>query len=207
MIIRHLGLVDYEPTVKAMESFTVTRKALTPDELWLLEHPSIFTLGLAGKPEHLVRPSAIPVLKTDRGGQITYHGPGQLIAYVLLDIKRYGVGVRELVRKLEQTVIDLLQEEYNIKAHGSVEAPGVYVEKAKIAALGLRIRNGCCYHGLSFNVNMDLTPFTWINPCGYKNLAVTQLKDFGVEVTPAQLQDSLAYYLQKQLPQLAVKVA
>jgi lipoyl(octanoyl) transferase len=206
VIIRYLGLVDYEATVKTMQDFTLTRTALTPDELWLLEHPSVFTLGLAGKPEHLLHPTLIPVVKTDRGGQITYHGPGQLIAYLLLDIKRYGMGVRELVRKLEQAVIDLLQEEYNIKAHGSIEAPGVYVAGAKIAALGLRIRNGCSYHGLSFNVNMDLTPFNWINPCGYPNLAVTQLKELGVEVTPAQLQNSLAYFLQKQLPLLTAEV-
>jgi lipoyl(octanoyl) transferase len=207
MIIRHLGLVEYEPTVKAMQDFTLTRTALTPDELWLLEHPSVFTLGLAGKPEHLLHPTALPMIKTDRGGQITYHGPGQLIAYLLLDVKRYGISVRALVRKLEQTVIDLLQHEYHINAQGSVNAPGVYVDRAKIAALGLRIRNGRSYHGLSLNVNMDLTPFQWINPCGYQNLAVTQLKDLGVQTTPAQLQHRLAYYLQQQLPLSKAEVA
>jgi lipoyl(octanoyl) transferase len=205
VIIRYLGVVEYELAVKHMQEFTLTRTASTPDELWLLEHPSVFTLGLAGKPEHLLHPTSIPVIKTDRGGQITYHGPGQLVAYLLLDIKRYGVGVRELVRKLEQAVIDLLQEQYGIEAFGKVEAPGVYVKEAKIAALGLRIRNGRSYHGLSMNINMDLTPFSWINPCGYANLAVTQLKDFGIHTTPTQLQDNLAYYLQRQLPLLTVK--
>lgn len=205
MIIRQLGLVDYQPVFQAMQDFTLARNGHTEDELWLLEHPPVFTLGQAGKMEHLLRPTAIPVVKIDRGGQITYHGPGQLIAYLLFDLKRGNIGVRTLVRKLEQTIIDLLQTEYNITAHGSIDAPGVYVGDAKIAALGLRIRNGRCYHGLSFNINMDLTPFSWINPCGYADLMVTQLKDLGVETTPAQLQNTLAHYLQQQLSLEATK--
>lgn len=197
MIIRYLGLVDYVDTMKAMQDFTAGRDQNTDDELWLLEHPSVFTLGQAGKPEHLLCSTAIPVEQSDRGGQVTYHGPGQLIAYVLMDIKRAKLGVRQLVRKLEQAVIDLLKEEYQIKAYGRVDAPGVYVDTAKIAALGLRIRNGYSYHGISFNVNMDLVPFQWINPCGYQGLQVTQLKDLGVVTTATKLQGIFADYLQQ----------
>lgn len=207
MIIRKLGVVDYLTTMQAMRDFTESRTEHTPDEIWLLEHPSVFTLGQAGKPQHLLRSTPIELVKSDRGGQITYHGPGQLIAYILFDIKRAGVGVRELVRKLEQAVIELLRVEYQIEAYGRIEAPGVYVEQAKIAALGLRIRNGCSYHGLSLNVKMDLQPFQWINPCGYEGLTVTQLKDLGVDIEPFALQEKLAYYLQQQLPLYGAKVA
>lgn len=202
MIIRKLGVVEYVSILQAMQDFTAIRTNLHEDEIWLLEHPSVFTLGQAGKPQHLLRQTPIDLVKSDRGGQITYHGPGQLIAYILLDIKRAGLGVRELVRKLEQAVIELLRREYQIEAYGRIDAPGVYVKEAKIAALGLRIRNGCSYHGLSLNVNMDLAPFGWINPCGYQGLKVTQLKDFGIETEPFLLQDTLADYLQQQLPQL-----
>jgi lipoyl(octanoyl) transferase len=175
-----LGVADYETTWRAMQSFTLARTADTPDELWSVEHPAIYTLGVAAKPEHLPRTdNGIPVIKTDRGGQITYHGPGQVVIYTLLDLRRRNLGVRALVRKLEQAVIELLKA-YRIDANGREDAPGVYVGGAKVAALGLRIRNGCCYHGLSLNVDMDLSPFDAINPCGYPGLEVTQLRDLGV---------------------------
>ena len=165
-----------------MRAFTDGRDAATPDELWWVEHPSVFTQGLAGKPEHLLAPGDIPVIQVDRGGQVTYHGPGQLVVYCLLDVRRLGLGARALVTILEQAVIELLA------AHGSFaqarpDAPGVYLEGAKVASLGLRIRQGRSYHGLSLNVAMDLEPFSRINPCGYPGLRVTQLRDFGVELT------------------------
>ncbi|WP_232504468.1 lipoyl(octanoyl) transferase LipB [Sulfuricella denitrificans] len=162
-----------------MQDFTATRGPDTPDELWLLEHPPVYTLGLAGKPEHLLRATDIPVVKIDRGGQITYHGPGQIVIYLLLDLKRRNIGVKELVRRMEQAVIDLLAE-YGTRAERLDKAPGVYVGNAKIAALGLRIKNGCCYHGLCLNVDMDLSPYAAINPCGYEGLAVTQCRNVGV---------------------------
>jgi lipoyl(octanoyl) transferase len=180
LALRHLGSVDYEPTWHAMKSFTSSRTAITPDEIWLLQHPPVYTVGVAGRAEHLPRERTdIPVVHIDRGGQITYHGPGQVVAYVLLDMKRKGLTVRPLVRRLEQAVIDLLAE-YGISAAGRVDAPGVYVGTAKIAALGLRVTRGCCYHGLAFNVDMDLSPFHTIDPCGYPGLAVTQLRDLGI---------------------------
>nr|VFK43659.1 MAG: lipoyl(octanoyl) transferase [Candidatus Kentron sp. SD]VFK47813.1 MAG: lipoyl(octanoyl) transferase [Candidatus Kentron sp. SD] len=177
--LRHLGLVDYETTWRAMRSFTHGRDSNTPDELWLLEHPPVFTLGQAGRLEHLKSPRDIPVVRTDRGGQVTYHGPGQLVLYVLLDLNRWRLGVRRLVEILENSVIALVSEA-GIRANGKKGAPGVYVEGRKLAALGLRVRRGCCYHGLSLNVNMDLAPFGWIDPCGYPGLGVTQLRDLGV---------------------------
>ena len=178
-ITRHLGLAEYLTTWQAMQDFTATRGPDTPDEMWLLEHPPVYTLGLAGKPEHLLRATDIPVVKIDRGGQITYHGPGQIVVYLLLDLKRRNIGVKELVRRLEQAVIDLLAG-YETKAERRDKAPGVYVGKAKIAALGLRIKNGCCYHGLCLNVDMDLSPYAAINPCGYEGLAVMQCRDVGI---------------------------
>lgn len=196
-VIRDLGLVDYLPTWQAMQDFTLQRTAETADQLWRLQHTPVYTLGLAGKPEHLLQSGQIPVVKCDRGGQVTYHGPGQLIIYTLLDLRRHRLGVRDLVRRLEQSVIDLLAQ-FDVTAAGRVEAPGVYVGDAKIAALGLRVRNGCCYHGLSLNVDMDLTPFAGINPCGYPGLAVTQLADLnipldlhsaGARLTPLLLQN------------------
>ena len=173
-LIRHLGLVAYEPTWHAMQDFTGRRDAATPDEIWLCEHPPVFTLGMAGKPEHLLQDIGVPLVKIDRGGQITYHGPGQLVAYLLLDLKRRNLKVRELVTRIEQAVIDLLAD-YGVAARRLPGAPGVYVRGAKIAALGLRIKNACCFHGLSLNVDMDLSPYAAINPCGHAGMPVTQL--------------------------------
>ena len=197
-IVKHLGRVDYEPTWRAMQAFTDARNADTPDELWVVEHPPVYTQGLAGKPEHLLHATAIPVVKTDRGGQITYHGPGQLVVYLLVDFKRMGIGVRELVRRIEQAVIDALAE-LGIHGNGDVDAPGVYVAGAKIASLGLRIKNHAVYHGLSFNVDMDLEPFDSINPCGYANLKVTDLKQLGVELSLAAAADTLLPHLERLL--------
>jgi lipoyl(octanoyl) transferase len=189
--VRRLGRVDYEPTWRAMQTFTGTRTAGTADEIWLLEHPPVYTLGIAGRPEHLPRvANGIPVVKTDRGGQITYHGPGQVVLYTLLDLRRRGLAVRPLVRLLEHAVIDLLAAR-GIAAAARVDAPGVYVAGAKIAALGLRIRDGCCYHGLALNVDMDLSAFHAIDPCGYPGLAVTQARDLGIADTPGRLGESL----------------
>ena len=197
-IVKHLGQVDYTPTWQAMQAFTDTRTEHTPDELWCLEHPPVYTLGLAGKPEHLIMPSSIEVVKCDRGGQVTYHGPGQLVVYLMIDFKRMGIGVRELVRRIEQSVIDLLAE-LGITAYGDVNAPGVYVAGEKIASLGLRIKNGAVYHGLSLNVDMDLTPFSCINPCGYAGLKVTQLKDHGATLTVAETAERLLPHLERNL--------
>jgi lipoyl(octanoyl) transferase len=180
LVVRHLGTAAYEPTWHAMQSFTAARTPETSDELWALQHPPVYTVGVAGRAQHLPRGrDDIPVVRIDRGGQITYHGPGQIVVYVLLDMKRRGLTVRPLVRRLEQAVIDLLHD-YGISATGRVDAPGVYVGAAKIAALGLRVTRGCCYHGLALNVDMDLSPFEVIDPCGYPGLAVTQLRDLGV---------------------------
>jgi lipoyl(octanoyl) transferase len=178
--VRRLGFADYESTWHRMRDFTLARTADTPDELWQVEHPPVYTLGVAAKAEHLPRTdNGIPLVRADRGGQITYHGPGQIVIYTLLDLRRRNLGVRTLVRRLEKAVIELL-DGYGIDANGREDAPGVYVAGAKIAALGLRVRNGCCYHGLSLNADMDLTPYDAINPCGYPGLEVTQLRDLGV---------------------------
>ncbi|MGV8843890.1 MAG: lipoyl(octanoyl) transferase LipB [Pseudomonas sp.] len=174
--VRQLGLLPYESTWHAMQRFTDARDALTPDELWLLQHTPVFTQGQAGKAEHLLNPGDIPVVKADRGGQVTYHGPGQLVVYLLLDVRRLGFGVRELVSRIELSLIELLAS-YGITALAKADAPGVYVDGAKIASLGLRIRNGRCFHGLALNVDMDLEPFRRINPCGYAGMAITQLAD------------------------------
>ncbi|MCG8990952.1 lipoyl(octanoyl) transferase LipB [Laribacter hongkongensis] len=198
MHIRHLGLVDYEPTWHAMQAFTETRTGETPDELWIVEHPPVYTLGLAGKPEHLLQQTAIPLVKTDRGGQITYHGPGQLVVYLLMDLRRHDYGVRDMVRRIEQAIIDTLAD-YGIEARGDVNAPGVYVGARKIASLGLRIKNHATYHGLSLNVSMDLAPFGWINPCGYAGLEVTRMADLGVEATLAQVAERLIPHLETRL--------
>ena len=197
-IVRHLGRVDYEPTWRAMQSFTTERGPDTPDELWLLEHPPVFTLGQAGKREHILTDLGIPVIAIDRGGQVTYHGPGQVVVYVLLDLRRRGYGVKELVRRLEQAVIDLLAG-FGVVAERRAGAPGVYVNEAKIAALGLRIKNGCSYHGLALNVAMDLTPFSAINPCGYEGLAVTQTSDLGIALPSAEMGERLLYCLVKMV--------
>lgn len=197
-LIKSLGRVDYEPTWKAMQAFTDSRTPDTPDEIWVVEHAPVYTQGLAGKAEHLLRSTDIPVVKTDRGGQITYHGPGQLVVYLLIDFKRLGIGVRELVRRIEQSIIDTLAD-YGIEAQGDVSAPGVYVKGAKIASLGLRIRHHAVYHGLSLNVDMDLSPFANINPCGYANLPVTQLKNLGVAVTLDAVAERLLPHLTRHL--------
>jgi len=179
LLSRHPGQVDYARTWHDMQSFTDSRSADTPDEVWYLQHAAVFTLGRNAKQEHLHDTGDIPVIKVDRGGQVTYHGPGQLVVYTLLDLTRRQLGVQSLVRILEQTVIDLLATHGLVAARRN-KAPGVYVDGRKIAALGLRVRRGCCFHGLSLNVNMDLTPFSMINPCGYPGLQVTQLADLGV---------------------------
>lgn len=171
--LKQLGLQPYAATWQAMRAYTDERGAEDPDQLWLLQHPPVFTLGQAGKPIHLLDPGQIPVIQTDRGGQVTYHGPGQLIAYLLLDLRRAGIGVKTLVHQLEQAAIQLLQD-YGVTSDPRPDAPGVYVDGRKIAALGLRVRRGCSYHGLSLNVDMDLEPFRRINPCGYPGLEVTQ---------------------------------
>ena len=182
-----------------MQAFTAARTATTADELWLVEHPPVYTLGLAGKAEHLPRAdNGVPVVHVDRGGQITYHGPGQVLVYLLLDMRRRDLTVRLLVRRMEQAVIDLVGQ-YGIVARGDVNAPGVYVADAKIAALGLRIRRGCCYHGLALNVDMDLSAFRDINPCGYPGLEVTQLRDLGVRANVEQIGDALIGHLMRVL--------
>ena len=198
MIVRHLGLVPYEPTWRAMQEFTAARDAETPDEIWLCEHPPVFTLGQAGRPEHLLRDVGIPVVKIDRGGQITYHGPGQVVAYLLLDLRRRDLKVRELVSRMEQAVIDTLAG-WGLRGERLAGAPGVYVKGAKIGALGLRVRNGCSYHGLALNVDMDLSPFSAINPCGYEGMPVTSLRALGVDATPATAGDALLAALAAQL--------
>ena len=220
LTLRRLGRVEYAPTLQAMQAFTASRTADTPDELWLLEHPPVFTQGQAGKPEHLLqetstapmppeggkklsgRPSeflgGIPVVHIDRGGQVTYHGPGQVVVSLLLDLRRRGYGVKELVRRMEQAVIDLLAEE-GIQGQRLDGAPGIYVHGAKIAALGLRVKGGCTYHGLALNVAMDLAPFQAINPCGYAGMAVTQLRDQGAEISLERAGEHLASHLQALL--------
>ena len=175
-LIRHLGLVEYEPTWRAMQKFTDDRDQSTPDEIWLVEHPPVFTLGLNASREHILSPGDIPVVQVDRGGQVTYHGPGQLVVYPLIDIRRHPMGVRQLVMALENAVIAYTRE-LGITASGSREAPGVYVGGAKLASVGLRIRRGASYHGLALNVALDLQPFERINVCGFRGLAVTQLAD------------------------------
>ncbi|MGN6229422.1 MAG: lipoyl(octanoyl) transferase LipB [Dyella sp.] len=188
--IRRLGRQPYEATWKAMSAFTDNRTADTSDELWLLEHDPVFTQGQAGKAEHVLAPGDIPVVQVDRGGQVTYHGPGQIVGYPLIDLRRVGVGVRELVHRIEQTLIDTLAH-WNIVAERVEGAPGVYVAGAKVAALGLRVRRGCSFHGLAFNVAMDLEPYHRINPCGYKGLAVTQVLDLGGPSRLADVEDVL----------------
>jgi len=180
LIVRHLGRVDYQASWRDMQEFTRQRTPETPDELWFLEHPPVYTLGRNGKRKHLREAGAIPVINVDRGGQVTYHGPGQLIIYTLLDIQRRQLGVQSLVRLLEQAVIDLCSH-YGIRAGRQTKAPGVYVAGRKLAALGLRVRKGCCFHGLSLNIDMDLAPFENIDPCGFQGLEVTQLKQLGVD--------------------------
>jgi lipoyl(octanoyl) transferase len=190
-LVRRLGQVEYAPTYAAMQRFTASRTPATPDEIWVLQHPPIYTVGQAARPEHFPESSDIPLERIDRGGQITYHGPGQAIVYTLLDLPRLGLKVRELVALLEQAVIDLLAS-YNVVAERRTGAPGVYVGGAKIAALGLRVRRGCSYHGAALNVDMDLAPFAAIDPCGYPGLAVTQCRDLGIAASADDLGGQLA---------------
>lgn len=189
--VRWLGRVDYEPTWRAMQTFTNERDADTPDQIWFLEHPPVFTLGMNAAPEHLLAPGEIPVVQIDRGGQVTYHGPGQLVVYPLLDVRRAGLGVRQMVMALERAIIDLLAS-WNIEAVAKREAPGVYVNGRKVASIGLRIRRGSSYHGLAFNVAMDLQPFQRINPCGYRGLEVTDLRSLGVNASVQEVADALS---------------
>lgn len=205
MIIKRLGQVEYEPALEAMRVFTAERGADTPDEIWLLEHPPVYTLGQAGRPEHLLNNDrAIPLVRIDRGGQITYHGPGQLVAYLLIDLPRRQLKVRELVALMEQAIIDTLAD-YGLAAERRDGAPGVYIDGAKIAALGLRVRKGCSYHGLALNVDVDLSPFAGINPCGYEGLKTIRMKDFGVGDSVSQVGERLLGHLQRLLPPIAVE--
>lgn len=190
LIIRELGRRDYESVWQEMRDFTRKRDASTADELWFVEHPPVYTQGVSGKAEHVLDPHDIPIVQSNRGGQVTYHGPGQIVAYVLFDLRRRKMGVRDLVSQLENAVIGLL-EHYGIAATARRDAPGVYVDGAKVAALGLRVSQGCSYHGLALNADMDLEPFQWINPCGYKELKVTQLKDLGINDPLPVIKDKL----------------
>ncbi len=198
LIIRDLGQVDYTSTWQRMQQFTDQRDDSTIDEIWLLEHPPVFTQGQAGKAEHLLFPGDIPVVQVDRGGQVTYHGPGQLVAYVLLNIKRRNLGVRHLVNLIEQSIIDTLAVN-QVKAYAKADAPGVYVDEKKVASLGLRVRKGCTFHGLALNVDMDLSPFSRINPCGYAGMQMVQSKDLGGPVSMLQAKQQLTAQLVKLL--------
>ncbi|WP_253378201.1 lipoyl(octanoyl) transferase LipB [unidentified bacterial endosymbiont] len=190
ILVRHLGLQPYEPVSQAMHDFTDSRTDATADEIWLVEHLPVFTQGQAGKAEHLLMTGDIPVIQSDRGGQVTYHGPGQQVMYVLLNLKRRKLGVRELVTLLEQTVVNTLAE-FAIDAHPRADAPGVYVGEMKICSLGLRIRKGCSFHGLALNINMDLSPFQRINPCGYAGMEMAQMSQWVESATPANIRPVL----------------
>jgi len=196
--VKHLGEVDYQKTWQKMQDFTNTRQQDTADELWFLQHPPVYTLGKNGKAEHVLNPEDIPVINSDRGGQVTYHGPGQIVVYTLLDLSRLKIGVRQLVTVIEQSVIELLAG-YGVDSNARRDAPGVYVNNAKIAALGLRVRKGCSFHGLALNVDMDLEPFSRINPCGYEGLEVTQLKNLVTCIEIKDVVDNLQQSLLKNL--------
>lgn len=196
--IHNLGEVDYQYTWQEMQDFTNARSPETADELWLLQHLPVYTLGKNGKAEHVLNPGNIPVINSDRGGQVTYHGPGQIVVYTLLDLNRLKIGVRQLVNALEQSVIDLLAD-YGVQSTARRDAPGVYVNDAKIAALGLRVRKGCSFHGLALNVDMDLEPFSRINPCGYEGLEVTQLKNLVADIKIEDVSENLQQALLKNL--------
>jgi len=197
-VIRHWGLAAYEPTWRAMQKFTDERRDETADEIWFAEHPPVFTLGLNASREHLLAPGDIPVVQIDRGGQVTYHGPGQLMIYPLLNLRRLKIGVRDLVVALENAVIEYAAE-HGISAEGSRKAPGVYVKGAKLASVGLRIRRGACYHGMALNVSLDPQPFERINVCGYRDLRVTRLADHGVTDSVDRVADDLAPHLHRHL--------
>ncbi|MDH3401328.1 MAG: lipoyl(octanoyl) transferase LipB [Chromatiales bacterium] len=196
--LKYLGQVDYEPTWRQMQTITDVRDENTADEIWFLQHPPVFTLGMNASTEHLLAPGAIPVVPIDRGGQVTYHGPGQLVVYPLIDLRRAGLGVRDMVTALERSVVDSAAE-YDIEAYPRADAPGVYVEGMKLASVGLRVRRGCTYHGLAFNLDMDLEPFSRINPCGYQGLQVTQLSELGGPSDVAQMARVLAPHLLRHL--------
>jgi lipoyl(octanoyl) transferase len=198
VMVRHLGKVDYYDTWQKMQEFTSSRQSDTADELWFLQHPAVYTLGKNAKPEHLLNTADIPVINVDRGGQVTFHGPGQIVVYTLLDLNRLKIGVRQLVTIIEQTIIELLAS-YGVVSNARRDAPGVYVNNAKIAALGLRVRKGCSFHGLALNVDMDLEPFAGINPCGYEGLEVTQLKNFVDEIQVSDVVDNLQQRLLKNI--------
>lgn len=198
MIIRDLGLVDYEPVVNEMREFTLGREADTEDQLWLLEHQPVFTQGVNGNPSHLLNPHNIPVVNTDRGGQVTYHGPGQLIAYTLIDLRRSQSGVRQMVSCLERTVIAMLAA-FDIDAYARQDAPGVYIDDRKIASLGLRVKRGACYHGVSFNIDMDLTPFSYINPCGQAGMEVIDLTSLGITLDMTEAKQRFVAAFQQQM--------
>ena len=199
LIVRHLGLVEYQPTLDAMRTLTAERDAGTADEIWLLQHPPVFTQGQAGKAEHLLAPGDIPVIQVERGGQVTYHGPGQLVGYLMLDLRRLGLGVRELVTAMEQSLVELLAS-YGVTAAPKADAPGVYVDGAKIASLGLRVRRDCSFHGLALNVAMDMQPFQRINPCGYSGLQMVQLSELVAEpVVIEEVAQRLEQVLRRQL--------
>ena len=200
IIIRQLGLSDYETTWQAMQEFTRSREPETPDEIWVLQHPPVFTLGTNGKPEHILNAGDIPIVNIDRGGQVTYHGPGQLVIYLLLNLHRRKLGIRKLVTLIEESIIELLSH-YDIKADSDPNAPGVYVKGKKIAALGLRVSRGCTTHGLSLNIDMDLSPFNRINPCGYQGLEIIQCKDLGVYQSLNEVADQLTTLLLQCLPE------
>ena len=193
-IIKRLGQQDYEKTWREMQGFTQTRDKDTADEIWIVEHSPVYTLGLNGKREHLLNITSIPIIETDRGGQVTYHGPGQLVIYLLLDIERLNLGVRRVVTLLEQAMIDSLSQ-YGLKAIAKPEAPGVYINDKKIGSVGIRVKRGCCYHGLSLNNDLDLSPFNHINTCGYADLKVTQLADLGVKVKTYELAVPVVHHI------------
>jgi len=198
IVVRSLGLRDYEPLWRDMQQFTESRSSLTPDEIWFTEHPPVFTLGLNASRDHVLTPGDIPVIQVDRGGQVTYHGPGQLMIYPLIDLKRAGLGVRDLVTGLEQTVIELLAD-FNIEAVSRKDAPGVYVEGRKVASVGLRVRRGGSYHGMALNIDVDLEPFSRINPCGFSDLEVTNLTALGISESPAENQARVQAHLLRHL--------
>lgn len=198
LLVKNLGMQPYLPIWEAMKTFTLTRGDTTPDEFWCLEHYPVFTQGSSGKPEHILQVSDIPIIQTDRGGQVTYHGPGQLVIYFLMDLRRKGFGIRHLVSGIENAVISLLKE-YDVMAQARPEAPGVYIGNAKICSLGLRVKRGCSYHGLSLNVNMDLTPFSYINPCGLQNITMTQMSSLGIALPVSAVAEKLLPHLKQAL--------
>jgi len=198
IVVRSLGLHDYEPLWRDMQQFTETRSSLTPDEIWFTEHPPVFTLGLNASREHLLTPGDIPVIQVDRGGQVTYHGPGQLMVYPLIDLKRAGLGIRDLVTGLEQTVVDLLAN-FDIEAASRKDAPGVYVQGRKVASVGLRVRRGGSYHGMALNIDVDLEPFSRINPCGFSDLEVTNLTALGLSESRTEIQERVQAHLLRHL--------